>query len=214
MKLRRIELLCRFFGFDDLLVGRKSTSCSCSDSSSSVDQCCALACLDGLVGEDDVLFGVEVDCCLLRLRGRLGLDVAVDLDVGIQYWTAISVSERRVGEPKVERVSPTFLSFTRHSSSTMQLCIACSATLDSSHTAPTNSEKPAFPTSFICGHSVCPNCTSRRRNLAKVSPIPPILLTTELTPSIIHSPVSCANRFTKFSLPPPLQLRTLPLDPL
>lgn len=85
MKLRRIELLCRFFDFAGLLIGRGSTSCSCSDSSSSVDQRCVVACLDRFVGEDDVLFEVEVDCCLLRLRGRLELDVAVDLDVGMQY---------------------------------------------------------------------------------------------------------------------------------
>lgn len=64
----------------------------------------------------------------------------------------------------------------------MQLCIACSATLDSTQSTPTNSEKPAYPTTFSCQHSVCASCTSRRTNLAKVSTLP-----LESTPPGAHS---------------------------
>ncbi|GAA6062388.1 hypothetical protein JCM10212_003197 [Sporobolomyces blumeae] len=48
----------------------------------------------------------------------------------------------------------------------MHLCVACSATLDSTASLPTSSEKPASPVSFPCGHSVCARCTSARRSLA------------------------------------------------
>ncbi|GAA5909829.1 hypothetical protein JCM5296_001830 [Sporobolomyces johnsonii] len=49
----------------------------------------------------------------------------------------------------------------------MQLCIACSATLDSDSSAPTSSEKPQSPVVFSCRHAVCGRCITKRRRLAQ-----------------------------------------------
>ena len=93
----------------------------------------------------------------------------------------------------------------------MQLCIACSATLDSTQSTPTNTEKPAFATTFSCQHSVCASCTSRRTNLAKVSTNPlEILLTQVLTPmnqscilcESVHDVLGNSTTSTSTSQPP------------
>ncbi|GAA5898701.1 uncharacterized protein JCM6883_003395 [Sporobolomyces salmoneus] len=43
----------------------------------------------------------------------------------------------------------------------MQLCVACSATLDSG-SIPSNSEKPTLPVTFECDHILCSNCARRK----------------------------------------------------
>ncbi|GAA5936156.1 uncharacterized protein JCM15063_002726 [Sporobolomyces koalae] len=49
----------------------------------------------------------------------------------------------------------------------MQLCVACSSTLDSNRSTPVESEKPSEPITFGCGHVLCRHCARSRRSLAK-----------------------------------------------